>query len=1110
MKILRLNFKNINSLAGESQIDFTLPQFAANGIFAITGKTGAGKTSILDAISLALFGKTPRVEITGQNNDVMTHGTSDCYAEIVFEVNGKKWKSSWKQERTRTGNLKPVNRQIADVDDKIIADHVRICDGKIVEILGLTFEQFTKVVMLAQGSFAAFLQADKNDKGELLEQITGTEIYGEISKKVFERNKTEKEKLDKILIELGAIKILSDEDTAALQNEIAELELQKTTIDSELQKIETAKKWIIDLNNLQNQIAEAQSKLPELQQKAESAQALCKQSEDDLQKIKDEKAETEKILVKVHELDTKIAEKTKLLDPVLKAINELTQQNAELYQAFEKQNNQLKKSQKALIEKQNWAAENKKYESLIGQYTAIENQNADVLTAQNDLYNKRKEFEAAQKELSDKVVDLQKSQSDFVEKETALNKKFQELETKKTEMVEILSPDGARHSLTPSIFTADLYSVAVGFNRRLSEAKETVTNFGIQIKNLIDVETSISGNQTEINNYTTAISACEQTEKQLLQTVSDNKTIAANLENQITMLNENINLTKIIQSLEDHRRTLKDGDPCPLCGALKHPYAVGNVPQSNGKETELKNLKLQFQTISTTIRENEKTLAKCISDKENFLYNKEKEEQALSVNKENQIAVLNQIQILQPDFSLADANLKETHAQTTQKCLQISALIAKATDCENIIGKIQNEEIPTLQKAKETAEKAKNAAETAQKLAGQQAQIKQTLAEDAEKIYTKKKAELQNRLNEYGTENIAALKKQLDNWNGNQSAINELTVQIGQLNTDLAATTSNMENNQKQMQDKIADKQNIETDKQKLSAERFEIFGDKQIATEEFRLKILYETAETTKTATETAKTDANTELIKTQAIITGKEKELTEKQAQKPTDRSLEELQVELNEKKPQSDGISQQIGAIRHSLAANDENLKTSGKKLKDKENQQQICNHWGGLNELIGSADGKKYRNFAQALTFEHLIGLANRQMQKMSDRYLLKRVGDAANPFELSVIDKFQNCGERTVQNLSGGEKFIASLSLALALANITGKNMKINSMFIDEGFGTLDSDYLDTALSALSNLQNEGKLIGVISHLTELKERIAAHIDVVPAGNGLSKIDMKIY
>ena len=239
--------------------------------------------------------------------------------------------------------------------------------------------------------------------------------------------------------------------------------------------------------------------------------------------------------------------------------------------------------------------------------------------------------------------------------------------------------------------------------------------------------------------------------------------------------------------------------------------------------------------------------------------------------------------------------------------------------------------------------------------------------------------------------------------------------------------------------------------------------------------------------------------------ILEEKSKEYSEKKQMEVTTKSKEELDLEQEEKRNLINELSHKVGGYSQLLQSNEENLKKSGKKLKEKEQQLLICNRWAKLNELIGSADGKKYRNFAQALTFEHLIGISNKQLQKMSDRYILKRCNDATNPFELSVIDQFQNNEERTAQNLSGGEKFIVSLSLALGLANMASKNMSIDTMFIDEGFGTLDSDYLDVALNALSNLQSEGKIIGVISHLAELKERIATHIEVVPSGNGHSKI-----
>jgi exonuclease SbcC len=180
----------------------------------------------------------------------------------------------------------------------------------------------------------------------------------------------------------------------------------------------------------------------------------------------------------------------------------------------------------------------------------------------------------------------------------------------------------------------------------------------------------------------------------------------------------------------------------------------------------------------------------------------------------------------------------------------------------------------------------------------------------------------------------------------------------------------------------------------------------------------------------------------------------------------------------------------------------------QLKQKAKQYAISNRWKTLDDLIGSSEGNTYRNFAQSLTFEHLISLSNRQLQKMSDRYLLKRSDEKLNPFELTVIDKYQNGEERTAKNLSGGEKFIISLALALGLANMAGKNMRIDTMFIDEGFGTLDAQYLVVAVDALRNLQSEGKIIGVISHMAELKEQIPTHIEVIPGGNGHSKIRVR--
>jgi exonuclease SbcC len=198
----------------------------------------------------------------------------------------------------------------------------------------------------------------------------------------------------------------------------------------------------------------------------------------------------------------------------------------------------------------------------------------------------------------------------------------------------------------------------------------------------------------------------------------------------------------------------------------------------------------------------------------------------------------------------------------------------------------------------------------------------------------------------------------------------------------------------------------------------------------------------------------------------------------------------------------MGQEIGAIKQKLSDN----MAAKSKIQERqvlmEAQEKECLRWDKLHALIGSADGKKYRNFAQGLTFELMVSHANRQLNKMTDRYLLIR--DSDQPLELNVIDNYQAGEQRSTKNLSGGESFIVSLSLALGLSRMAGRKVRVDSLFLDEGFGTLDEDALETALETLAGLQQDGKLIGVISHVSALKDRISTQIDVIPVSGGKSR------
>ena len=220
-------------------------------------------------------------------------------------------------------------------------------------------------------------------------------------------------------------------------------------------------------------------------------------------------------------------------------------------------------------------------------------------------------------------------------------------------------------------------------------------------------------------------------------------------------------------------------------------------------------------------------------------------------------------------------------------------------------------------------------------------------------------------------------------------------------------------------------------------------------------------------------------------------------------TDDPLEVLELRSREYDESLKNLREEISGLRHRLNDNAAAVVRMKGKKTEMEAQGRECLRWDKLHDLIGSADGKKYRNFAQGLTFDMMIGHANRQLQKMSDRYLLIRDND--QPLELNVVDSYQGGEIRSTKNLSGGESFIVSLALALGLSHMASRNVRVDSLFLDEGFGTLDEESLDTALETLASLQQDGKLIGVISHVPALKERISARIEVAPRTGGRSLI-----
>ena len=191
----------------------------------------------------------------------------------------------------------------------------------------------------------------------------------------------------------------------------------------------------------------------------------------------------------------------------------------------------------------------------------------------------------------------------------------------------------------------------------------------------------------------------------------------------------------------------------------------------------------------------------------------------------------------------------------------------------------------------------------------------------------------------------------------------------------------------------------------------------------------------------------------------------------------------------------------AIR--IREDDQRLVTGQLLKQELENQQKIWERWESINELIGSKSGTKFRTFAQSLTLEALITYSNQHLQDFAKRYVLQRV--PGSDLELQIIDRDMADDVRSVHSLSGGESFLVSLALALGLASLSSNKTQVESLFIDEGFGSLDPETLDIAIASLDTLQALGRKVGVISHVPILVERIGAKVVVEKLGGGRSGV-----
>ena len=985
MKILAIRGRNLASLEGDFEIDFTVEPLLSAGIFAISGPTGAGKSTLLDTMCLALFARTPRTDQAKENNvklqDVsneqlsqsdprflLRRGTSSGFAEVDFmALNGHRYRTRWSVARARdkeNGRLQNPRLALYNLDKEEEEQGTRSdLQARIIDLIGLTFEQFTRSVLLAQNDFSTFLKAEQGEKASLLEKLTGTELYSAISRQIFERNARAKEVFDLIQTRIQGIELLTDEEENDLRTRLAGTE-------KELQRVEKAKAEQQALQeavrSIEQQITIRQRQQKEAADKLVHATELLTVARHEYEKGVEEQQQSE---ARFKSLQQEILQARKLDIQLDTAIRDLSHSEQQLKNVMLRKEEAEKKYQAAVLRRRQGAEEIAR------------------LTAWRERYKKK---ERIAEQLSALLLHLDAASATRSGMEAAVRS----IETLRQEMAAL--------------------------NKQLSDLQQTSANKQQALKRA----------EADYRNLEEELKAVD----------------APALDKQIEKLRQEREQLLIEQArleasgnIKDLRGRLQDGQPCPVCGSTHHPFA-NQVPVA-----PVSALTLQLQDLSnkketyvahtrhlTRLQQQLLQLHKELADSEAACKEMAGKQQLAASRQEREEAIVKEQSTLLTQ-SLSAADLLFGNSEWQKAWLQNPETFRKTlTDFarqwhENI------EKLHQLER-QESAQKAE-----CESLASFLPSLEKQ-AEESGQLHEKNRAAFSS---------LQAERKKLLNGRSADSVEQEYIRRMEELKERL----------------------------KKLSATQTEQSG---IADQ------------TRGIADQIAKdlTEASADLLRRKAALDKWTADYLDSSGGEPLEVILSRYTQEKTE--------------LAFRLRTQTENkAKVSG--LQEELNVRRTeSERWAKLNELAGSADGAKFRRIAQGYTLDILLNYANVQLRELTRRYRLERVPET---LALQVIDR-DMCDEvRTVHSLSGGESFLVSLALALGLSSLSSNRMRVESLFIDEGFGSLDAETLRVAMDALESLRTQGRKIGVISHVQEMTERIPVRICVNRAGNGRSFLEV---
>jgi DNA repair protein SbcC/Rad50 len=1218
VKILSLRFKNINSLKGEWKIDFRTPEFADNGLFAITGPTGAGKTSILDAICLALYHQTPRLSVSSGSNELMTRHTGDCLAEVEFCVQQKEYRAFWSQRRSRNqpdGKLQPPHVELAHGSGTIISSQISDKLKQTHKITGLDFGRFTKSILLAQGGFASFLNAKPNERAELLEELTGTEVYGEISRQAYQRMTEEKTPLDLLSARAEGVELLDPETKLSLIDEQNTLEAREKEVLKQGQTLRDGQQWLVQKFALEKEeiaanqameraVAERKThgenltrlaaSLPALEIRAvfdaiEGAdqglrdktlaleglrrdldirqsllvtvtdkETLCQKR---MQGLKEEQTRVETLITeRVLPLDNQIAGYTEQV-AALKDQHQTIACHLEKIQAQSHgQSARLEQTQKSVERSIAYITQHMSHERL-----------GETLPVLETLFDRRSHLTGTLEALGLKIRE-NRAQTLGVEK-----------------LLGQFSKTGGEQQNQIRDLTFQLEKLNLERSNLLGQETEAVWQERLEkMVDAIPLRRDLGGISQLFETGKLNQRELETRGKQLLITLEKEKKQVADrglsletLREQVSDLDRILSQEERILSLSRHRNRLAENEACPLCGSREHPaienYKHLDISESRArktkKEKQLAAVTTAFQKAGQEMARTEANLSSC--NQQITVLEKSFEAHGIAWKKNcrrlNISMDMDHVEEIQTWLNGQESRILEIK----ELLARLSKLGIRIRGVETLVQQARDQE-REIRHEKELGKKqqeilTQNAGEI---LAAQEAIQKEIQALESQLLSLLTSLAVALPDPDQQREFLVRYKTLWEAWKQAKIQGEEAQKEQSRIQTQIALLEKEQGLVSGQLSERVEQLSSCQRVLADLVSQRQQVFGEKQVRGERDLLVLSLGQAETALFAAqkekmrvqegenlakggideleksirelsllteETKKRWAITlgvSVFKDQgafenALITPSERKeleaLKERLARGETaaralvDKTKKELEILLaspltrepmekillavGKNQEEFQAIGKRQGEISQRIQDDREKRASHAALCEAIDQQRVIYDRWVRLSSLIGSRDGDKFRKFAQGLTLDHLLFLANQRLTYLHGRYQLQRKMNEA--LSLEVVDRWQADIVRDTKTLSGGESFLVSLALALALSDLVSSQTSIDSLFLDEGFGTLDTETLETALDALDSLNSAGKMIGVISHVEAMKERIATQITVEKkSGLGISQLDTR--